>query len=345
MSQWFYASGGQQAGPVSFDELRQLVAEGKVAKEDLVWNQGMKDWLPASTVPDLVAGVPSFPGPPSNPPVTADPANPYSTPSSSWGPGEIVQAAPALDEIEPGSEPIDVMGCIKRGIDLTKRHFVVLLLTGLIYIGISFGLEMVLGGVQAVTGQGGQVMVPDPDQPGSALFARQAVTPVSVISQIISQVVSLFLLLGWTRITLNLASGKEAEVGQLFSQGGKLLTMVGASILYYLGVVVGLVLLIVPGVYFALRFGQYTMAIVDRDLGVMDALRYSSRITKNNRLNLFGLGLMSFAIALAGFLALCVGLFFALPVIYLSWAVAYRWMQYGHRAALDHPGTTKPMLS
>jgi hypothetical protein len=23
---------------------------------------------------------------------------------------------------------------------------------------------------------------------------------------------------------------------------------------------------------------------------------------------------------------------------------AYRWMQYGHRALMDHPGTTRPLL-
>jgi hypothetical protein len=48
---------------------------------------------------------------------------------------------------------------------------------------------------------------------------------------------------------------------------------------------------------------------------------------------------------LAGCLALCLGLFFAMPVMWLSWIVAYRWMQYGHRAALDHPGTQTPMLA
>ena len=84
---------------------------------------------------------------------------------------------------------------------------------------------------------------------------------------------------------------------------------------------------------------------MDRDLGIMESFAYSSSITTNNRLNLFVLGLLAIVIALAGCLALVIGLGFAYPVIWLSWVVAYRWMQYGHRAAMDHPGTRTPMLT
>ena len=60
---------------------------------------------------------------------------------------------------------------------------------------------------------------------------------------------------------------------------------------------------------------------------------------------MFGLALLAIAICFAGLLACGVGLIFATPVAYLSSVVAYRWLQYGHRAALDHPGTTTPMLT
>jgi uncharacterized membrane protein len=85
--------------------------------------------------------------------------------------------------------------------------------------------------------------------------------------------------------------------------------------------------------------------MVDRNLGIMESFSYSSSITTNNRLNLFVLALLYILIAIAGCLALCVGILFAYPVIMLSGIVAYRWMQYGHRAVMDHPGTQTPMLS
>ena len=167
----------------------------------------------------------------------------------------------------------------------------------------------------------------------------------SPLSIIISQVLSLFLSLGTMRIGLNLVSGREVNVGQLFGEGGKLLRAIGASILFVLMVAIGLVFLIVPGVYLALRFGQYMKAIVDRDLGVMEAFAYSSSLTTNNRLNLLLLSLLCMLIVLGGMLLCGVGLIFAVPVVWLSSVAAYRWMQYGHRAVMDRPGTQTPLLS
>jgi len=54
--QWYYAKGGQQLGPVSTDELKQKIATGEVAATDNVWKDGMANWLPASTVPELSGG-------------------------------------------------------------------------------------------------------------------------------------------------------------------------------------------------------------------------------------------------------------------------------------------------
>ena len=46
--QWYYAQNGQSKGPVSEEQLRQLVVSGQIKPTDLVWKQGMADWAPAS---------------------------------------------------------------------------------------------------------------------------------------------------------------------------------------------------------------------------------------------------------------------------------------------------------
>lgn len=42
--EWYYAAGDKQMGPVNDDEFKQLVSEGKVRPETLVWNNGMDRW-------------------------------------------------------------------------------------------------------------------------------------------------------------------------------------------------------------------------------------------------------------------------------------------------------------
>ena len=50
---WYYARGDSQNGPISPQELRRLAGAGKLAPDDLVWRDGMEDWVSARTVQGL----------------------------------------------------------------------------------------------------------------------------------------------------------------------------------------------------------------------------------------------------------------------------------------------------
>jgi len=98
----------------------------------------------------------------------------------------------------------------------------------------------------------------------------------------------------------------------------------GASILTGLIVLVGLVLLIVPGIIFTLMFAFVKYLVIDRDLNPVAAMKESERITHGHRLELllFFLALVGFNIL--GLLALAVGLLVTVPVSMLAIAHAYR---------------------
>jgi GYF domain 2 len=345
MNDWYYAQGGQQVGPVSFEKIAELARNGGLDPvKDLVWNSTMKDWLPAGQVEGLFGQA--------NPVTSAvvpvsDPSNPYAAPNSAWSTDSQLSVGVALEEIPPGSEPIDVGACVKRGFDLAVRNIGMVLVISIIFLMITFTVSGIQQAVMMSLGVAIAPSAPSTLSPEAQFSQAMAVSmhASNIIGSIIQQLISIFLTLGATRIGLNLVSGKEITIGMLFGGGKKLLPALGASILYGLMVAVGCLFLIVPGIYLALRYGQFLSGMVDRDLGVMESFAYSSSITTNNRMNLFLLVLLYFVIILAGCLALCVGLIFAYPVIMLSGIVAYRWMQYGHRAALDYPGTTTPMLS
>jgi len=75
-TEWYYAHDGQQAGPVSAVELKQLADAGRLRPDDLVWQEGMKDWTPARKVKGLfeakLAVTPTSPAV-AAPPVVATP--------------------------------------------------------------------------------------------------------------------------------------------------------------------------------------------------------------------------------------------------------------------------------
>lgn len=87
--QWYYSKNGTQLGPVPQSELASKLASGEVSSSDLVWKDGMADWIPASQVSELrvIPAAPAAPtysaGPESSgeSPYVA-PVNPYSPTSA-----------------------------------------------------------------------------------------------------------------------------------------------------------------------------------------------------------------------------------------------------------------------
>jgi hypothetical protein len=77
--QWHYSRSGQQAGPVTGAQLKQLAARGEISPTDLVWKDGLKDWVPASKLrglfPDTDAlrrATPPLPAPSRQSPVVTE---------------------------------------------------------------------------------------------------------------------------------------------------------------------------------------------------------------------------------------------------------------------------------
>lgn len=54
IEQWNYAESDQSKGPVSEDELIQLIQSGRLPRNTLVWTEGQADWQPASEIAGLL---------------------------------------------------------------------------------------------------------------------------------------------------------------------------------------------------------------------------------------------------------------------------------------------------
>lgn len=56
MSNWYYSKNGEQKGPISEEELLAKKTSGEVLATDLVWKEGMSDWLPLGQVAGISGG-------------------------------------------------------------------------------------------------------------------------------------------------------------------------------------------------------------------------------------------------------------------------------------------------
>ena len=126
MNEWFYSKGGAQEGPFHEAEMRSRITSGQVSKRDLVWREGMAEWLPLAQVAELSAA-----------PVTGAEASPYSTPGTS--PTPLPQAS-AYASVPPTS-----------GLAIASMVLGILaILSSCAYIGILFGIPAVITGHMAM---------------------------------------------------------------------------------------------------------------------------------------------------------------------------------------------------
>lgn len=54
--EWYYQKQGRKLGPFSAAQLKALVDHGKLQRDDKVWKEGMKDWVPADRITGLFNG-------------------------------------------------------------------------------------------------------------------------------------------------------------------------------------------------------------------------------------------------------------------------------------------------
>lgn len=77
--EWYLARDGKQHGPLTEVEMRKLAELGHLRPTDLVWRQGLPNWMAAATLPELARPVAPPPPPPPAPPPPPPAAQPPAT--------------------------------------------------------------------------------------------------------------------------------------------------------------------------------------------------------------------------------------------------------------------------
>lgn len=101
----------------------------------------------------------------------------------------------------------------------------------------------------------------------------------------------------------------------------------GASLLIGIMVFIGLLIFVIPGIIVAMVFYFTTYIVVDKNLGPINALKESARITEGHRWRLFLFSLAVVGINLVGALVFFVGLFITVPITALALIHIYRTLE------------------
>jgi len=137
------------------------------------------------------------------------------------------------------------------------------------------------------------------------------------------------LTLGIYKVSLRVCDLKFVSVSQLFEyfkEGNLVLRVVLGHILLGAMIIIGFVLLIVPGIIIALMYSQFTFCMLENNSGVMEGMKMSKNLTsiKGVKSQLFVFFLALTCIGILGAIPCGIGLFFVFPLMWLSMAFVYR---------------------
>lgn len=130
--------------------------------------------------------------------------------------------------------------------------------------------------------------------------------------------------MGLIRISLKLVDGKPPRYSELFGDLETFGRYLAANLLFLLIVAVGLLLLVVPGLVWSVKYQFAPFLIVDRQRGIKEVFRKSGEITAGVKGEVFLFFLLVMAINLAGLLAFGLGIFTTLPATMIAYAFLYR---------------------
>ncbi|MDQ3008180.1 MAG: DUF975 family protein [bacterium] len=145
----------------------------------------------------------------------------------------------------------------------------------------------------------------------------------AAVSQIVSQVLSIIIGLGWLNIYLKIVRGETVKLNDLLGKISHIGNYIFGNAIVGVIVIFGFLLFIVPGIIWSIKYMFVPYLIVDRNMGPREALKASAKMTDGMKGRLFRYGLGFMALGLLGVIALLIGLLVAIPVIGLASAILY----------------------
>jgi hypothetical protein len=122
---------------------------------------------------------------------------------------------------------------------------------------------------------------------------------------------------------------EETDLRVLFEGfRSKYFKIVLANLIVFTLAVIGFILLIVPGIIVLCRLAFVPFLVMDKDLEPMQAVEKSWQLTRGHGWKIFFMGIISFFIIIAGFIAFVVGVIISFMWIHSAFATLYQSVMY-----------------
>ncbi len=306
---------GKEYGPVTADQLRRWISEGRVNAHTRAQAEGSTEWQPISAFPEFALSLPELAAPAGGSVPPVPPSQPAA--SSAELPADLFQRPPDLD----------VMGCFSRAWELVTRNFglvggaAALMLVIQIFMGL-LGMIPIVGALVSLASMiiggpllGGlyslilRVIRNEPAEIGN-LFDGLRLR----FLQLFLTVLITGLLTGVALLPGALVVGLAVFIGVQAHEATAVSILIGAA---------GAVIIIIPVLFLSISWLFALPLVMDKNIEFWPAMEASRKVTFRVWIKVFVLVLLMGIINLVGAIPCGLGLFFTIPLCYSAMIYGY----------------------
>ena len=236
----------------------------------------------------------------------------YKTPESELNKQMPVGNYGSLEKGIAGEYEFSIGGTLSEAWEKTSGAKGTMVLAGFLYfvimMAVSMGLQFLMMALIS-----------------SETEASQSVVIGSVvIQQVILNLIVMPMVMGLFIIGLRRSVNAPISATSIFDYFGKAFSLLLTMILLYIMVIIGLVLLIVPGIYLMVAYFMAMPLVVEKGLSPWQALEASRKAVSKHWFGFLGFYIVMMLIMLVSMLPLGIGLFWTMPMFLIAWGIMYR---------------------
>lgn len=237
-------------------------------------------------------------------------SNPYAVPSSQLQEAPSGDQALSIEQALSRGYDFTIGGLLSEAWQLTKGTKGIIIGGFVVFYLAIFVASFIIGGVLGIF----------------SMFSENLV--LIIISQLLTTIfasaVSYPFIAGLNMIGIRRAAGQPFSFNEIFSHFGRTLPLLGVAVLMMLLIYLGMILLLIPGIYLAVAYMLAIPLVVERGLSPWQAMEASRKAITQHWFKVFGLFLLLGLIVSISAIPLLIGLVWTIPLFVVAMGVLYR---------------------
>lgn len=236
--------------------------------------------------------------------------NPYAVPTSELQETPNSDHAPSIEQALSRGYDFSISALISEAWQLTKGTKGIIVGGFLIFYVVMFVAMFVIGGALGIF----------------TVFSNNLALIIigQIVTTVLASAVTYPFIAGLNMIGIRRAAGQPFSFNEIFAHFGRTVPLLIAAVLMMLLIYLGMILLLIPGIYLAVAYMLAIPLIVERGLSPWQAMEASRKAITQHWFKVFGLFLLLGLILAISAIPVFIGLIWTVPLFVMAIGVLYR---------------------